>query len=112
VTSDAAAPRRRHPGRTALIVLAVLVVLIVAALFVADGLVRTTIERTIETQARSSLNVPATTPVDATVGGGPVLLQLANGSLDHVDISSRGLAVGALTGDAHVVATGRSRSTR
>ena len=104
--TDAPAVRRRHPGRTALIVLAVLVVLIVVALFVVDGLVRTTVERTIETQARSSLNVPASTPIDATVGGGPVLLQLAAGSLDHVDIRSKGLAIGALTGDAHVVATG------
>ena len=106
MTGSAIAPKRRHPARTALIVLAVLVVLLVIAAFVLDGIARTTAERTIETQVRSSLSIPASTRVKATVGGGSVLIQLAQGSLDHVDIRSTGLAIGALTGDAHVVATG------
>lgn len=93
--------RRRWP-----IVLAIVVVLLVAAAVTLDGVARGYASNLIETKLRSALSVPASTPVSATVGGAFVLLQLAQGRLDEVDVRVHGLAVAQLSGDAQLNARG------
>ncbi len=81
-------------------------VLLVAAGFVLDGVARSYAAGLIQTKVRDALSVPAAQPVDVTVGGGPMLLQLAAGKLDRVDVDAKGLRVGALAGDATLTAEG------
>jgi hypothetical protein len=92
--------------RTPLIVLAVIVVLVVIAAIVLDGVARSYAQNLIETKVRSALSLPASTPVDVTVGGTSVLLQLASGALEQVDVSVPQLAVGDLSGAADLSVKG------
>ncbi|MET0805620.1 MAG: DUF2993 domain-containing protein [Lacisediminihabitans sp.] len=87
--------RRRWP-----IVVAIVVVVLIALVVVADVVARGFAERLIAEKARSALNVSESTPLDVTVGGGPVLLQLAAGALDEVRIDAPSLTIGDLSGDA------------
>ncbi|MBK4347478.1 LmeA family phospholipid-binding protein [Lacisediminihabitans changchengi] len=87
--------RRRWP-----IVLAVVVVVLIVVVVVADFVARGFAERLIADKARTALGVSASTPLEVTVGGGPVLLQAAGGKLDDVRIEAPGLSVGDLRGDA------------
>ncbi|MCU1423092.1 MAG: hypothetical protein JWN36_2743 [Microbacteriaceae bacterium] len=102
-TTASAAPRRRARR---IVVAVVVVVVLVAAAIVADGIARSYIGQLAVSKFRSSLSVPKTTKVTATVGGASALLQLASGTLDRVDISAKKLTVGALAGDAHLTEEG------
>lgn len=97
-------PKRRHPLR--FIVAAAIVVLLIAGVVVADNAARGIVAGKIETQVRSSLAVPASTPVDVSVGGASVLLQLIFGSLDRVDVGVNKVSLGALSGSAQLTANG------
>lgn len=103
---EEAAPRKRRRGVLLWSVLAAILVVLVVAAVALDGVARSYAGTLIENKVRSSLSIPASTPVDARVGGASVLLQLLAGKLERVDVSSKGLAVGALTGDATLTATG------
>jgi hypothetical protein len=87
--------RRRWP-----LVAGIVVVVLIAVLVVGDFIARGFAERLIADKARSALNLSSATPLDVTVGGGPVLLQLAGGQLDDVRIDAPGLRIGDLSGDA------------
>lgn len=102
------APRRRRVWPW---VLLVIVVVLVAAGFAVDALVRSLAERAIADRVAAALDVPAGTPVDVAIGGGPVLVQAATGSLDRVDIGVDDLALGPLTGDLAIVARGVALDT-
>lgn len=102
----AAPVRRRHRGRVAIIVLAIVVVLLVAAAFVLDAVARAYASNLVETKVRDALSVPASDPVEAKIGGGPMLLQLASGRLERIDVDAAHLGVGALEGSATLTATG------
>ncbi len=100
-------PRRR--GRRWIApasVLAGILVLLVAAFFVADGMARGYAAGLIRDKVRSSLSLPEKTPIDVTVGGTSVLFQLLSGSLEDVRLSVNGLSVGALNGDVTLTARG------
>jgi hypothetical protein len=97
VTPPRKRTRRGVLGGTFAAILVLLVVGVVARAYASH---------LIENSVRSSLSIPASTPVHASVGGAAVLLQLLSGRLDRVDITSTGLTVGALTGDATLTATG------
>ncbi|WP_394768702.1 DUF2993 domain-containing protein [Lacisediminihabitans sp.] len=103
---DPVAPRKRRRGALIWSVLAAILVVLVVALVAVDGAARSYAGTLIENKVRSSLSIPASTPVDAKVGGASVLLQLLAGKFERVDVSSKGLTVGALTGDATLTATG------
>jgi hypothetical protein len=98
-------PRRARSRARGLIAVVLLVVLVVAAV-VLDGVARGYAANLIETKVRSSLSLPASTPVAVTVGGFSVLAQLATGSLERVDVTVDSLPVGDLTGNATLTATG------
>jgi hypothetical protein len=99
-------PKRRSRWVGPVIVFIVIVGLLTAAFFVVDNVARGYAANLIETKVRSSLDVPATTPVHVTIGGTSVLLQLAVGRFDQVDIAITNLSVGDLSGDATLTARG------
>jgi len=99
-------PRRKRRWLAPLIVFGTLIVLVVIAFFVVDGFARSAAEGLVADKVRSALSLPEEAPVDVSIGGASVLLQAATGSLDRVDIGVKGLAVGDLSGDATLIATG------
>jgi len=99
-------PRRKRRWLAPLIVFGTLIVLVVIAFFVVDGFARSAAEGLVADKVRSALSLPEDAPVDVSIGGASVLLQAATGSLDRVDIGVKGLAVGDLSGDATLIATG------
>jgi hypothetical protein len=106
VLAPVAAPKKKHRGRTAAIVVVIVLAVLVAAVAVLDNVARGYAANLIQTKVRSSLSLPASTPVDVTVEGASVLLQLATGKLQQVDIGVPSLSVGALTGDAELTVHG------
>jgi hypothetical protein len=104
--ADERAPKKRHRGRTAIIVVAIIVVLLIVAGFVLDGVARSYAAGIVRDEVRTGLSIPAAQPVDVTVGGASVLLQLAAGKLQQVDVDLPQLAIGDLTGAATLRGTG------
>ena len=102
-SSSQPTPRRRRVWPW--VVLGV-IVLLIAAGFAVDALVRGLAEKAIADRVSSALDVPAGTPVDVAIGGGPVLVQAVTGRLDRVDIAVDDLDLGPLTGDLAIVAQG------
>jgi len=102
-TPSELAPRRRRVWPW---VLAGVGVLLVGAGFAADALARGLAERAIAEQVASALDVPRGTEVQASIGGGPVLVQALTGRLDRVDVEVPRLVLGPLTGRRDIVAEG------
>jgi hypothetical protein len=98
-------PRRRR-GRVLLGVLVGILVLVVAGAVVLDGAARSYASTMIANKVRSSFSIPASEPVDVTVGGASVLLQLLSGKLDRVDVDVPTLSIGNLSGAGTLTATG------
>ncbi|MET4781926.1 DUF2993 domain-containing protein [Glaciihabitans sp. UYNi722] len=99
-------PKRKSRWVGPVIVLVIIVSLLTAAFFVVDNFARGYAANLIETKVRSSLALPKSTPVHVTIGGTSVLLQLAGGKFDQVDIAIDALSVGDLSGDAVLTARG------
>jgi hypothetical protein len=100
---------KTRPGRRWLafaIVFIVIVVPLGVIAVIADNVARSAAQGIIETKVRSALSIPDATPVDVTVGGTSVLLQLVLGKFERVDIGVDGLSVGSLSGDAVLTARG------
>lgn len=98
-------PRRRWATSLRFVVTAGIVSLLVIGAIAADGAARGLVEDQISKQVRTSLNVPASTPVKVSVGGTSVLLQLLSGSLDRVDVGIARLSLGELAGSAQLTAS-------
>jgi hypothetical protein len=96
-------PRKKHRWVGPVVVLGTLVILIVAAFFVADKLARDAAGDVVRGPIRSALG--SSSRVDVDLGPGIFLFQAAKGRLDHVTISTEGVPIGAGTGalvlDAH-----------
>ncbi|MES2172173.1 MAG: DUF2993 domain-containing protein [Actinomycetota bacterium] len=92
--------KKKHRGRTALIVLAIVVVLLVIAGIVLDGVARGYAENLVQTKVRSALSVSDSTPVNVKVEGASVLYQLATGTLEKIDVDLPKASIGAITGSA------------
>ena len=88
-----------------LVAIAVVVVVLIAGFFVADAAARSYAQSRIATELVSSLGIPTGTEVHVAIGGGPVLLQAANGKLTDVDVAIPKLAFGELLGSAVLHAT-------
>jgi len=88
------------------ITLGVVLVLLVVAFFVLDAFARGVARDEIESRLTSALGLPAGTEVEVEVGGGPVLFQLAAGSLDSVDVAIQDATFGRLIGDMDIHAEG------
>jgi hypothetical protein len=111
VTALSDAPRRRHRWRNALIALVIVLALLVVAALVADGVVRKQEASVVESGIRTSLAIPASTPVDVTVGGTSAILQYLSGKLERVDVAVPSLTIGGFAGAASLTAQGISTGT-
>ena len=99
-------PTRRRRSSLRFVLTAGILSLLVVGVIVADGAARSAVSEQISKQVRSSLAVPVGTPVDVSVGGTSVLLQLLSGSLDRVDVGIARVSLGGLTGSAQLTASG------
>ncbi|MCU1412679.1 MAG: hypothetical protein JWN80_19 [Microbacteriaceae bacterium] len=98
--------KKRHRGRTALVVLAIIAVLLIVGGVILDNVARSYAENLVQTKVRSALSVPASTPVDVKVEGTSVLYQLATGRLQKIDVTLPKVSIGALTGSAKLAVDG------
>ncbi|MFT4229632.1 MAG: DUF2993 domain-containing protein [Microbacterium sp.] len=98
--------RRRSPWRW-LIGILVLVVLAVGAWLAGEWLARDIVTKTVRSAVVTQLGAPEDQEVDVVLQGS-VLLQVILGRLDDVTVSSDDIAVGPITGDIAVHATGVS----
>lgn len=88
------------------VIASAILALLVVGVVVADNLARGYVADQIAGKVRSSLSVPASTPVEVSVGGTSVLLQLLSGKLDQVDVGLAHVALGELGGSADLMASG------
>ncbi len=100
------APRPRRRGLiAAIIVIGVVVVLGIAAV-IAESLARQQVSALIGDQVRESLQLEPEHPVEVTIEGASVLLQVIGGRLDAVTVEAPDVAVGELAGDLTLIAQG------
>ena len=95
----------RHRGR-GWIGFGIFLVIVITGGVVLDNVARGYVGKLIEVKARSSLALPESTPVKATVGGTSVLYQAATGKFERVDVAIDKLGVGDLSGKAILTASG------
>jgi hypothetical protein len=100
------APRKKHRGRRALIVLLVIVVVLVAGFFVGDYFAKKYATGYLRDQVASSLGLPSTAPVTVDLGSGSILLQAASGEINDVNIGIDPIVLGGLSGSATLTAHG------
>lgn len=99
-------PRTRRRGSWSFVIVCGVLALLVVGVVVLDNVARGYASNQIAGKVRSSLSLPATTSVKASVGGTSVLLQLLSGKLDHIDVGIAQLPLGALKGSAELTADG------
>lgn len=105
-------PPRRKRSRArvavvALVVVAAIVVLLLLAAVVVEGIARSRAAGEVEERMRVALGLDADAEIDATVAADrPLLLQLAGGSLDRVEIEVPRFEAQGLVGDLGIVAEG------
>jgi hypothetical protein len=100
------APRKKHRGRRALIVLLVIVIVLVAGFFVGDYFAKKFATSYVRDQVASSLGLPSTTPVTVDLGPGSILLQAATGEINDVNIAIDPIVLDGLSGSATLTAHG------
>jgi hypothetical protein len=105
-TSPAEAPRKKHRGRRALVVLLVIVLVLVAGFFVGDYFAKKYATSYVRDQVASSLGLPSTAPVTVDLGEGSILLQALTGQINDVNISIDPIVLDGLTGSATLTAHG------
>ena len=86
------------------IILSVLVILVVAAYFVAERLARDAAADLVSIPIKKALG--STQPVSVDFGSGSFLLQAASGRLDSVSVATDDVPLGPATGDVALHATG------
>ena len=99
-------PRTKKRGRRALIVLLAVLVLLVAAFFIADYFAKKYATSYVRDQIASSLGLPSTAPVTVDLGPGSILLQAASGRIDDVTVSINPIVLDGLAGSAILTAHG------
>ena len=102
----AEAPRKKHRGRRALIVLLVIVVVLVVGFFVGDYFAKKYATSYVRDQVASALGLPSTAPVTVDLGSGSILLQAASGQINDVNIAIDPIVLDGLSGSATLTAHG------
>lgn len=103
---SSAGPKTVNRARRPLIVTAVVLLLLVIVAVALDGVARAVAQTMIQSSVRTSLGLPASAPVEVNVRGTSVLLQLASGSLQEVDVKMSKLSVGGFSGAADLTVRG------
>ncbi|HEX4058555.1 MAG TPA: DUF2993 domain-containing protein [Galbitalea sp.] len=106
MSSVAVAPRKKHRGRNALIAFVIVVVLLVAAFFVADYFAKKYATSYVQQQVATALDLPSTAPVHVDLGSGSILLQAVTGSINNVTVDVDPLVIDGLSGSAVLTAHG------
>lgn len=101
-TTTGRRPRRRL--RAWLIVLVILLVLAVVAVFVGERLVRDYAAGVVRERVATALSIEDPNQVDVAFGDGLLLLQLAGGSINELNLDIDSVDLGALSGSATAVA--------
>ncbi len=101
-------PKRKRRFGTSLrfVLTAGIVSLLIIGVIAADSAARGYVASQVESRLRASLAIPASTPVEVSVGGTSVLYQLLSGSLDRVDVGVAQVSLGTLSGSARLTAAG------
>jgi LmeA-like phospholipid-binding len=102
---DANARRKRHRGRNFVIGLIIVIVLLIAAFFIVDRVVRDYAEGQVKQEVASSLDLPSTKPVAVDLGDGSILVQAALGSINKATITVDPLTLDGITGTATMTAS-------
>lgn len=89
-------PRSKRRRSWALVIVCGVLALLVVGVVVLDNAARGYASERIAGEIRSSLSLPASAPVDVSVGGTSVLWQLLTGKLDRIDVGVARLALGSL----------------
>ncbi|UTT62673.1 LmeA family phospholipid-binding protein [Microcella humidisoli] len=100
------APRPRRRGLIAAIVVISIIVVLGVAAVIAESLARQQASALIADQVRESLQLDPEHPVEVTIDGASVLLQVIGGRLDEVTVDAPGVSVGELAGDLTLIAQG------
>lgn len=103
LSTDAAAPASRTRRWPWLIAVIVVVVLAVAAWFVAEAIARGIVERTIREQITRELDLPADQQIDVGIPG-PIIPQLIVGSFASLTIASDDVSFDGVSADVRVEA--------
>lgn len=101
VEASPRAPRRRRRVWP-FVGVGIVLVLLVAAFFIADSLAKDYARDYIKARIVEVLHIDPATPVSVDIGTGSVLLQALTGKLDRVDVRADEVTFGALTGAATV----------
>lgn len=99
------APSKKRRRVGPLVVVAVVLVVLIAGVFVGDGALKAYAQDQIKQQVVAALGVDPATEVQVRIGGGPLVLQALSGKLSTIDIAVPKLAFGELVGSATVHAT-------
>ena len=98
-------PRSKHRGRNFVIGLVIVIVLLIAAFFIVDRIVRAYAEGQIKDQVATAFDLPSTDPVSVDLGDGSLILQAASGAISDATITVDPLTVDGVTGAVTMSAT-------
>ncbi|WBU38275.1 LmeA family phospholipid-binding protein [Homoserinibacter sp. YIM 151385] len=104
VVEEPAEPRRRR-RRWPWVILGILVLLVVA-FFVLDGIAKQVARDMARARIVEVLGLPSEEGVEVSVGEGPILIQALRGRLDQLDVSIAEAEFNGLTGSVEVAARG------
>lgn len=93
---EGADAERPSPAGLVVVLIVVLLALIAAAFWTADGIIRAQVEHTVADKWRAAFGVPDTQRLDVEVAG-PVVPQALLGRLDSVTVTAANMAVGPTT---------------
>ncbi|PRY69588.1 Protein of unknown function (DUF2993) [Glaciihabitans tibetensis] len=102
--TEPAPKRKRKWGRTVVIVLVVLALLLVIGYLLAERWVRGYASDQVKAEVVTALELPSDDGVDVDFGPASMLLQVLSGSINDVELDIEEFTIGELTGSANVVA--------
>jgi LmeA-like phospholipid-binding len=95
----------RRRGTRALVVSSLVVLGLVGAFFIVDGVIRNYAENRVRQEITSNLPAGVSSDVDVSVGGFSVIAQFLAGSFDRVELRSSNLVVNGARASVHLVVT-------
>ncbi|MFT2817930.1 DUF2993 domain-containing protein [Leifsonia sp. A12D58] len=94
----------KRKGLTALVVIGLTVVALIAAYFIVDAVLRNVAENRIKQEITNNLPEGVTGDVSVSIGGMSVIAQYLSGTFDKVDLSAPALSVNGADADVRIVA--------
>jgi hypothetical protein len=98
-------PRSKHRGRNIVIGVVIAIVLLIAAFFIVDRVVRSYAEGQIKEQVATAFDLPSTDPINVDLGDGSLILQAATGSISDATITIDPLTLDGVSGAVTISAS-------